>query len=277
MRTIKPYFIFLIFLVSMLPAFSEPSPEFFYLSSIFKVPDGVSAVISMPDQSAIAIIGLINSNVLTEYRTANLKFVANTLFIDSAGGEISSAIAIADDLRKRGIRLVVAGKCFSACANYIFTGAVQKDVLPGSLIGIHSSQIQYYTDIKIFVAPQRDHQKIEALDKDGNIKKQLLEKARQENFFYSKVGLSRENFEVFDNYQQRVERFGRGNNADCKDIDVWILSNVELQDMKITGMKSIWAPKTLLEATKISTSFRLNSKNVFFGSKQQLANACKHS
>lgn len=271
----KFYSAFVVLLGLTLHALSAPGLENLSLSKRLSIPDGVSAVVSMQDQSSIGIVGPINSNVLDTYRTMQLKSVATTLYIDSGGGDVTSAIALADDLRKHGTRLVVVGKCFSACANYIFTGTVRKDVLPGSLIGIHSSTLTYYTDAGSISMPQRNQLQMEKLDTNGNIRRQLLIETNLEKRFYSGIGLSKRNFEVFEEYQLRLENSIGKNYSGCQNIDMWILSKKELQDMGIKGMNAIWTPSTIREVMSISKNLGLNPANVFFGSEQKLSSACK--
>jgi hypothetical protein len=69
----------------------------------------------------------------------------------------------------------------------MFAGALRKDVLPGSLIGIHGSQLQYYVNNGIISLPLRHAQQLDQRDVDGNIRKQLSEKAALERDFYSRI------------------------------------------------------------------------------------------
>jgi ATP-dependent protease ClpP protease subunit len=101
----------------MLPALGAAESDRLSLSARMRIPKGQNVVVAMQGQSAIFMIGPIDGTVLASYRTMQLKSPATKLYIDSGGGNIPSAIALADDLRQRGTRLIVAGKCFSACAN----------------------------------------------------------------------------------------------------------------------------------------------------------------
>lgn len=258
----------------MLPALGAPAPERLSLGARMHISEGQSVVVAMQGQAAIFIIGPIDSTVLASYRTMQSKSAATKLYIDSGGGDIPSAIALADDLRKRGMLLIVAGKCFSACANYIFAGALRKDVLPGSLIGIHSSQLQYYSSNGVISMPQRRAQQMAKFDLNGSIKKQLGEIAKLEQDFYARNGLSKKNLQVFDDYQLRLEQSAGKNYSGCRKIDMWILSKNELQQMGISGMHGIWMPETAQEAGVLSKDLGLDPANVFFGSQQQLDQAC---
>ena len=46
-------------------------------------------------------------------------------------------------IRQRKLRLVVDGRCLSACANYLFPAAIRKAVLPGSVVAIHGLSTLY--------------------------------------------------------------------------------------------------------------------------------------
>lgn len=275
----KYYFKTLAFLsvLALVACKPKPKPEIFYLSKQFKITDGDSAVISLPGQSAIGIVGPINSNTLASYRDLESKYEVKKLYIDSGGGDVISAMAIADELRQHDTHLIVAGRCFSACANYIFTGAPHKDVWPGSLIAIHSSQVSYYLKDSVETVVQRHMNQLAYLDSDGHFKKQFAASAKLEEDFFSKVGISRIDFQIFAGYQSRREQAISKKDSPCRQIDWWTLSRKELDAMGVKGMGSIWTPDSAKEAAVAAKALGLNPATNYFGSGQALGDACKKS
>lgn len=59
------------------------------------------------------------------------------LLIDSIGGDGEAGLAIAKEIRKRNLLVVVNKYCLSSCANYIFVGARRKSLSPGAILGFH--------------------------------------------------------------------------------------------------------------------------------------------
>lgn len=275
----KYYFKALTFLsvLALVACKPKPEPEILYLSKQFKIPDGASVVISLPGQSAVGLVGPINSNTLASYRDVESKYEVKKLYIDSGGGDITSAIAIADELRQHNTHLIVAGKCFSACANYVFAGAPHKDVWPGSLIAIHSSQLTYNGEGKFTAVVQRHGDQLFHLDSDGHIKKQIDAVAKLEEDFFSKVGISRINFQIFEGYQSRREQATSKKDSTCRQIDLWTLSRKELDAMGVKGMGSVWMPDSEKETAVTAKALGLNPATNYFGSGQALSDSCKKS
>lgn len=60
--------------------------------------------------------------------------------IDSGGGEVESALLIADRIRLSGALLVIDRRCFSACASIILPAARRVRIRPGALIALHGTQ-----------------------------------------------------------------------------------------------------------------------------------------
>lgn len=57
--------------------------------------------------------------------------------ITSDGGEVTAAVRLARSLRGRGLPLIVARRCISSCANFLFPAARTKAVAPHSLVIFH--------------------------------------------------------------------------------------------------------------------------------------------
>ena len=57
--------------------------------------------------------------------------------VTSDGGEVTAAIRLARALRARGLPLIVARRCISSCANFLFPAARTKAVAPNGLVIFH--------------------------------------------------------------------------------------------------------------------------------------------
>ncbi len=65
---------------------------------------------------------------------------ANTIdwiVIASLGGDVASALDMAEAVYDSRASLVVAGPCLSSCANYVFLAARRKYVIPGGIVAWH--------------------------------------------------------------------------------------------------------------------------------------------
>jgi hypothetical protein len=110
------------------------------LSTVFpKIGADATYLIEIPDSTRLILAGPLTPTIATNVgRILERNKRIDTLYIDLDGGDVRAAMALGDMIRQRNRRLVVAGACFSACANYLFTAARAKLVLPGSLVGIHN-------------------------------------------------------------------------------------------------------------------------------------------
>lgn len=64
-----------------------------------------------------------------------------TIVINSEGGDVSTAIALAEKMARNGVELVVEHYCMSSCANYLFLGAPSKSLRPGAVLGFHGAPV----------------------------------------------------------------------------------------------------------------------------------------
>lgn len=64
------------------------------------------------------------------------------LRITSAGGEINAGMDLGEWVYERGLTVLVDQYCLSSCANYVFTAAWQKVLLPGAVVAWHGSARQ---------------------------------------------------------------------------------------------------------------------------------------
>jgi hypothetical protein len=63
------------------------------------------------------------------------------LEITSGGGDEDASLDMADEVRRRGMTVIVRGFCMSGCANAVFVAAERRVLLDGAVIGLHGSAI----------------------------------------------------------------------------------------------------------------------------------------
>lgn len=74
-----------------------------------------------------------NGKIVRQY----LHEGVSTLIVNSNGGDIKEGLAIAQEMLKIKVNLVVEKYCYSACANYLFLAASTKSLAPQAVLGFH--------------------------------------------------------------------------------------------------------------------------------------------
>lgn len=87
--------------------------------------------------STLFISGRIDENVDSKFKELFSNEI-NKIVVNSSGGEGTIAIKLANVVSRRRIKLVVRGRCISACT-YIFLAAQSKVIERGSIFGIHGT------------------------------------------------------------------------------------------------------------------------------------------
>ena|GEM_PF-2982050 len=117
-----------------------------------KTADEPTTLISFKERDVLCLGGDIDSE-MAQAVARHLRQAPRHLavVVDSGGGSVASAINIADSLSAHGYDLIVAGKCSSSCANYLFVAASEKFLLQGARLGWHGStaprSFERYVDI----------------------------------------------------------------------------------------------------------------------------------
>jgi hypothetical protein len=99
-----------------------------------------------PPEPAMALAGdtlTFRGDITTRSYAALMALAGSTpvrtLRIQSGGGEVSNAMAIARWVHRNGIDVVVDGTCFSSCSNYIFQAGREKHIVAGGIVGWHGT------------------------------------------------------------------------------------------------------------------------------------------
>ena len=90
------------------------------------------------DQQALAIDGLIEASTPDEFRRLlDSNPDTKRIHLRSGGGEVTAAMEIGREIRKRGLDVVVDGRCYSSCANYLFIAGIHKSVVKSGMLLMH--------------------------------------------------------------------------------------------------------------------------------------------
>lgn len=98
----------------------------------------------------ICFWGLIDQKSAAQFLELDMSD-ESLVVVNSQGGDISSALDMADFILARHASIVVDGFCASSCANYLFPAGVMKYVLDGSVLGFHGGALM--TDTQIYNGP----------------------------------------------------------------------------------------------------------------------------
>lgn len=117
--------------------------------------------------TTVCLYGEIDNDLAKRFVTINLKQVRN-IVLSSTGGDVDSALKMANLILQNKINVIVWKACLSSCANYLFLAGYTKIVLPKSFVGWHGG-------------PSRSP--VSGLDEQAN-KRRVDTLNRQDKFFH---------------------------------------------------------------------------------------------
>jgi hypothetical protein len=82
----------------------------------------------------IPLAGHINADMAQRLHAALADGRTHTLRVNSSGGEDLPALALAADISRNDVALIVDGLCAGPCANYLFLAASRRTVRPGGMV-----------------------------------------------------------------------------------------------------------------------------------------------
>jgi hypothetical protein len=100
------------------------------------------------DAETFLVRGHIDA-AMTECVTAALLPTTRTLILDTPGGDVASALTIAERFEGRGLVMRIVGECNSSCANYFLPLARRIEVEPGSVVLLHGSIDAQFIDLMV--------------------------------------------------------------------------------------------------------------------------------
>lgn len=260
-------------------AFAQFSPSRIRL----KITSPFNMVATNEVQNQIVIIGQISHITVGQIKIALETLPkAKELVIDSVGGDVESAIEIARLVRDKNLALVVDGRCFSACANFIFVAAKHKRVLPGSLVGIHHATTRFAVQGRVKEVLERsDLQKLPATEMENGRRYFETSHAKMQEFF-KEFNVNQTYLQQFSSYISARRRLVGEESFDivrgypaCPRIDMWILDEQKLKQMGVQGIDEFWYPKDDLVKKKLFSNLQLSPDTMYFGDDEKLSTYCK--
>ena len=88
---------------------------------------------------SILIRGIITAETATEFRRELTQSKITRVLLDSGGGDVESAIEIANLIKKHELDVDVIGKCYSSCANYLFPAGRTKTISELGIVAWHGN------------------------------------------------------------------------------------------------------------------------------------------
>jgi len=142
------------------------------------------------------------------------------ILILSFGGDVGSALDMADAIYESRARLIINGPCLSSCANHVFLAAREKYVLSGGVVAWHGG---------IPHTPSSESNPLAPL-------------IARSNAFFDKVGVSKDLFERYPQELAKAPAFHRA--IDAKVALFWTYPKADLEKrFMVTGIRSYWFPE----------------------------------
>lgn len=142
-------------------------------------------------EDTLSFSGYIGHGSAAGYQRVITNKIKNVI-VNTGGGDVNEAIAIATDIYDRKLKVTVHGFCLSACANY-FLPAAREVVLDDGFIGVHgniTSCVKLYGGASNF-AKLGYGGKVNDSQLVGNVKN-INFTIKKEKEFYQLVGLDPE-------------------------------------------------------------------------------------
>lgn len=178
------------------------------------------AKIAAKDGVLCAFMPQIDSTGAREFvallRTKPIQWV----LIVSYGGDVGSALDMADAISESGASLIINGPCLSSCANYIFLAAREKYVLSGGVVAWHGGIPDAASSESDPLAP-------------------LIARS---NAFFDRIGVDKRLFEQFPQELANSAPFHRA--IDAKVAPFWTYPEADLEKrFMVTGIRAYWFPE----------------------------------
>jgi hypothetical protein len=197
-----------------------------------------------------------------------------TLYVDLLGGDVAAALSIAKALDESGVEVVVDGRCFSACADYLLPAAKKVRLLPGSLVGVHDRRFVRYDKNGKGVMEKLS---LAELSKWGPVPVARYRATEERRLaFLRKYGRSEPFHETYQRYLDRRKKFLWGK-ADgsflCPDYAMWIFDKAQLKAFGLRDIDDQWAPSSQQQVDTINRGFR-DTERLFFGTTDSMDRQC---
>lgn len=270
---------FLVCLVFSFATFAKQESRIDFIRS--QLAQNESAIFVEKGQEII-LIGEITPTVAMAFKKGILADRQIKLVrIDSLGGDLESALEIATVIKSHRLNLIVDGRCFSACANYLFPAAANKTVLPGSLVAIHEKTFWYFDSRRLQRMPfvVSNNKSIPLSPKMALADFKKIE--QKEIAFFKELSISQDLHDSFLRFLLNRERFiGVGgihimfSLQNCREIRIWALNESQLISIGVTGIRQFWFPSNSEERNMLYKYFQLPLGSIYFGEARDLEKSC---
>ncbi len=240
------------------------------------------AFVQLPGSGQIMLVGTITIHTAAEFkRELAADRSIHTLIVDSNGGWSDSAMDMAALIRERKMRLVVDGRCLSACANYLFPAAVTRSVLPGSIVAIHGASFVYMDGEQVKMAPHSQAEGLSHLPSVRSQREDLKRTAAREAAFYQQLGLHRDTDVTFAHYLAHRKRLlgtdmiqGEQRAPGCPPVQMWAMDKAQWEAAGVRGIDKFWFPVNAEQQKQVSRDLGLPAEFFYFGDAAGLEALC---
>lgn len=243
---------------------------------------GDSAIIG-DGRYTIYLIGAITPALARDFKEATEHGpLIDTVIVDSQGGDMSSAPDIANLIYRRKLNIVVDGRCFSACANYLFPAGHWKSLRGQSFLGIHNRTYSYLDGgVSKHATHLSELQSTLKKSSDKQTARDFAELHKKESKFFAAIKMSTSLDTLFTNYLERRElalskaSVAPANGAStCPKINLWVLRREQVASIGLKNIGEFWEPRTTEEQRLLQIYFKVPLAESFFGSATELAKLC---
>ena len=233
---------------------------------------GDSAIIS-DGRYTIYLIGAITPALARDFKEATEHGpLIDTVIVDSQGGDMSSALDIANLIYRRKLNIVVDGRCFSACANYLFPAGHLKSLRGQSFLGIHNRTYSYLDGgVSKHATHLSELQSTLKKSSDKQTARDFAELHKKESKFFAAIKMSTSLDTLFTNYLERRElvlskaSVASANGAStCPKINLWVLRREQVASIGLKNIGEFWEPRTTEEQRLLQIYFKVPLAESFF-------------
>ena len=223
---------------------------------------------------SVIIIGRISPETAKAFLKLASKNTLRSVIVDSGGGDLASALLIANKMRELQLDIYVNGRCFSACVNFLLSAGKKKYVLSNSLIGIHE---------KTVFLPDNNHtRRLSEVSFNGKYSKNspywtdISELLELESAYYKEVQLDTRLLSEYRNFAQSRELSKWGfKETVCKNTLLWILNKNQLNALGIYELEQFWYPQNDIQKAALAKEFGMDTTQLFYGDITQLQRQCE--
>lgn len=230
----------------------------------------------------VTLIGTIDDAMAEQFKAAvAADSHVDTVVVDSYGGNIASALDIADVIRKRNMHIVVDGRCLSACASYLFSAAATKTVLPGSVVAIHGLTFNYLDGAKVVHATESQAGELFLSSTMGGNRDFFYRLAARQNEFYRQLGVRSDLRDTFARYlAHRKQLLGtdmitaQQHAPGCPPAQMWALDKAQLEAAGVRGIGAFWTPSGDEQKAQLLRDLGLPADFLYYGPAAGLEQLC---